>query len=212
MPRTPPDVNERWLDSAEAPAERVKLRDSARTKARILEAAQQLFSAGGYAHVGMREIAASAGVDVKMLARYFGSKEKLFAAALYASTSTSELWSRPKANFGRAVVDMFANDQDAALNPLRMLIQAASDPVAKEVALAFVRTELVGSLASWLGPPDAEARAAQILALCAGFFAYRVMLPLEPFMGEVSPASRDWLETALQSLVAGPPANAGAPQ
>jgi AcrR family transcriptional regulator len=206
MPRSPQTVNDRWHDDTKAPDKASRPRDSALTRARILDAAQQLFPLRGYAHVGMREIAALAGVDVKMAARYFGSKEKLFHAALLASVGADALWKRPKAGFGRTVVEMFVDELDAAVNPLRMLMQAASDPAAKAVALDFLRTELVASMATWLGPPDAEARATQILALCAGLFTYRVMLPLDQFSGPLDPASRRWLETALQAVVDGPAA------
>ena len=57
-------------------------RDSERTRARILQAAIELFSSGSYEMVRSRDIADKAGIDVALINRYFGSKKALFAAAL----------------------------------------------------------------------------------------------------------------------------------
>jgi AcrR family transcriptional regulator len=178
-------------------------RDAARTRARILEAAQQIFSTHGYTHAGMREIAVQADVNVALVARYFGSKEKLFEAALDALLSASDLWSNPRDSFGRSIVSQFIDQKDAALNPLPMLMQAAADPVSQSVALSLIRTRVLAPLAEWLGPPSDEARAAEILALCAGFFTYRIMLPLPSFSGGLDAEIRLWLEDALQAIVDG---------
>ena len=57
-------------------------RDSERTRARILQAAIELFSSGSYDMVRSRDIADKAGIDVALINRYFGSKKALFSAAL----------------------------------------------------------------------------------------------------------------------------------
>lgn len=49
---------------------------------RILAAARQQFAAHGFRGATMRAIAARAGFDVALVAHYFGSKERLFAATL----------------------------------------------------------------------------------------------------------------------------------
>ncbi len=55
---------------------------SAETRARILDAALQEFSANGLAGARTEQIAAAAGVNKALLYYYFESKEKLYAAAL----------------------------------------------------------------------------------------------------------------------------------
>src|SRR5687768_765307 len=52
------------------------------TRADILVAARKLFGEKGFRSTTMRSIAAAAGVDVALLAYYFGTKDGLFAAAL----------------------------------------------------------------------------------------------------------------------------------
>ncbi|MEV3984431.1 TetR family transcriptional regulator [Nonomuraea sp. NPDC049758] len=53
-----------------------------RNRHRILAAARQEFAAKGFRGATMRSIAAAAGVDVALLAHYFGNKDGLFAATL----------------------------------------------------------------------------------------------------------------------------------
>jgi len=54
-------------------------RDSAATREAVLLAAREVFTRLGYDRAGIREIAAGAGIDARLIGRYFGSKEKLFA-------------------------------------------------------------------------------------------------------------------------------------
>ncbi len=56
-------------------------RSSEQTKAVILAAARERFAADGYDRATIRHIAADAAIDPSMVMRYFGSKERLFAAA-----------------------------------------------------------------------------------------------------------------------------------
>lgn len=178
-----------------------KQRDSERTRARILAAAQACFAASGYSHVGLREIAARAEIDVSMVARYFGSKEKLFRAAFSAVVVTDALPHRPREDFGRNIVEMFATSDEHTITPLYMLVRAATDPNVAETIRELATTQMVVPLSAWLGGADAELRAAQILALCAGFFTYRVLVPLAPFSGTLTPEVRSWLERSIQDIV-----------
>ena len=52
------------------------------TKAALFACARQLFWSRGYSNVPLREIARAVGVDVALIARYFGSKIGLFDATL----------------------------------------------------------------------------------------------------------------------------------
>ena len=176
-------------------------RDAVRTRARILAAAQQVFAARGYAQAGIREIAGEAGVNVALVSRYFGPKEKLLEAALDASFDEAPFWDQPREGFGKALVSRFFDEAHGHANPLPMLVQASTDPTAQAVALQVLKRRIAEPFAQWLGEPDGEARAAAFLALTAGVFIYRIMLPLEPFAGRLDPAARRWLETTIQALV-----------
>jgi AcrR family transcriptional regulator len=69
------------------------------TKAKILTAAKDRFAAVGYQAATIRAIAADADIDPSMVMRYFGNKEKLFAAA---------------AEFDLSLPDFDVDDPDAA--------------------------------------------------------------------------------------------------
>jgi TetR/AcrR family transcriptional regulator len=61
-----------------APAPNQRQRDPERTKARIVEAAIEEFSAKGFAGARVSEIAARAGVNQQLIAYYFDGKEGLY--------------------------------------------------------------------------------------------------------------------------------------
>lgn len=54
-------------------------RNAERTKARILQAARRLFSERDITSVGIRDIAAAAGVSHGLVQRYFGTREQMIA-------------------------------------------------------------------------------------------------------------------------------------
>lgn len=53
------------------------------TRDRILESARELFARNGIRNTSIRAVAAAAGVDSALVHHYFGTKEKLFAAAVH---------------------------------------------------------------------------------------------------------------------------------
>ena len=67
----------------------VRKRDPAATRAKLLEAAQNVFTEKGYEGAGLREICRNAGVDQALVKRYFGSKKGLFRER--SEEHTSEL-------------------------------------------------------------------------------------------------------------------------
>lgn len=60
----------------------VNVRDPQRSRRLILDAAERLFAERGFDGVGVREIAATAGLSRQMPSYLFGSKEKLYRAVL----------------------------------------------------------------------------------------------------------------------------------
>ena len=53
------------------------------TRDRILDSARELFARNGIKNTSIRAVAAAAGVDSALVHHYFGTKEKLFAAAVH---------------------------------------------------------------------------------------------------------------------------------
>jgi AcrR family transcriptional regulator len=180
-----------------------KARDAERTAADILRAAQRVFSSRSYNEAGVREITALANVTPALVNRYFGSKERLFEAALRDALDVRLLTGGDRSDFGVRLATLFIDGRPDApsVNPLPMLVMATADSGAREVALRLLNEEIMAPLAEWFGTADAEDRAARVVAVATGFFTFRVLLPLEPLSGQVTPGMRRWLEETLQAIV-----------
>src|SRR3954468_1292530 len=85
----------------------VRPRRSDATRAAILAAARGRFAADGYERATIRAIAADASIDPAMVMRYFGNKEKLFAAAADFDLRLPDLSAVPPGEVGRALVRHF---------------------------------------------------------------------------------------------------------
>lgn len=110
-----------------APAPHERQRDPERTKARILDAASEEFSAKGFAGARVSEIAARAGVNPQLIAYYFDGKEGLYR----------EIGRRWRAYEARA----FPDDMDFA-ERIERYVRASVD------------TPLSGRLLAWEGLAD----------------------------------------------------------
>lgn len=64
-------------------AQRTSRSDGEDTRARLLQAALQLFSERGFAQTSVRAIAEAAGINVAAIAYHFGDKARLYAATFY---------------------------------------------------------------------------------------------------------------------------------
>lgn len=173
-----------------------KPRNAAETRARILAAAQDAFAETGYAGVGIRDIARTAGVASSLLLRYFGSKAELFEEALVNAFYSRGFFVRDRENFGRRMAELVLSVGDAPMIP--MIVLAHSDPAAREIARRLAQRHMVEGLAEWLGEPHAQARALDMLALLTGFFIHVHQLAMP-----APPESADWLARRLQDIVDG---------
>lgn len=177
-------------------------RDIEATKARILKAAQTIFSEHGYASTGVRDIAVAAQSNAALVNRYFGSKEGLFEAALDDMLDVGLLIDFPRKDFGERLVETFCSQQGTK-NPLQLMILSSSDARARAIVDRLLRTRLIEPLKAWLGDENAEERAAHLMLLSQGLFFYRLVYPLDPLTGEFAPATRKWLSQQFQSIVDG---------
>lgn len=172
-----------------------KRRNPAKTQARILDAAFELFSSQGYARTGMREVAERADVATSLIVRYFGTKAALFEAALVRALYAQGFFVRDKRHFGEEMARLVVGDEEGRI-PGTMVL-AIADPESKRIAQAVTRRVVLESLAQWLGPPDAHTRALNMLTLLNGFTIQTRHL----MTGEVPPESVRWLARSLQAIV-----------
>ncbi len=148
-------------------------RDAAATRAAIFEAATRRFACQGYEHAGVREIAADAGVNAAMVNRYFGSKEKLFTEVVEHAFDIRYLVDGDLATLAeRLARTMVYGREDIAVDrriPLLLILHSATEPLAAELIRASLDRNLLRPLAECLDGPDAEVRAAMVIAQCTGF-------------------------------------------
>jgi AcrR family transcriptional regulator len=172
-----------------------KRRNPAKTQARILDAAFELFSSQGYARTGMREVAERADVATSLVVRYFGTKAALFEQALVRAIYERGFFVRSKPNFGERMAALVVGDEEARIPA--MMVLAIADPESREIAQKVTRDVVLKSLADWLGPPDAQNRALHMLTLMNGFTIQTRHLRT----GDVPPESVRWLARSLQAIV-----------
>jgi AcrR family transcriptional regulator len=177
-----------------------KRRNAPKTKAGILAAAQQAFSELGYSQAGIRDIAAIAGISSPLLLRYFGSKAGLFEAALMEATRLERIFEQGRDGFGEHLTSLLLN-VDLDVKAPAMVALSTGDADAREIATRVTEKHVVAPLAQWLGPPEARARAVEIIMACTGFVMYTRQLPLTPAAKGVDKKLAKWLARTLQAIV-----------
>jgi AcrR family transcriptional regulator len=182
-------------------------RDRQRTRAEILAAACRSFASAGYAQSSMRDIAAAAGITPALVVRYFGSKKKLFVAAIERDLLLEPFLAGERATLGRTIVDALMNKVPHEADALASLLLAATDPSLTTLLKRIIAQRLYGPLVAWLGGRHAESRAALLLAAVSGAWMYRQLLPLPPLTGKVDEPTAALLAATLQSLIDAPAAH-----
>lgn len=175
-------------------------RDAQRTRAAILDAAQEAFSTRGYIDTGVREITAAAGVNPALVSRYFGSKERLFEAALSGLLNAALLTAAPRSGFGEAMVSLLTEQPSGRRNPLPMMLLASADPGARAIALRLLQELVLEPLSRWFGADEGASRAARFVVLASGLTLYSLVYPLPELSGTLDPKTRGWLVATFQSL------------
>jgi len=177
-----------------------KPRNAVKTKARILAAAQQVFSQQGYGEAGIREIAAVADTTSPMLLRYFGSKAGLFEAALIQAMQTRQLFEGDRAKFGEHLAVLFL-DTSLDIKAPSLIALSTGHAAARDIATRVTRAQVVEPLAKWLGEPNGRTRALQIIMLAMGFVLFTRQFPLVPKRKGIDKKLAKWLAQTVQTIV-----------
>lgn len=163
-----------------------------RAKAKLVDAARELFRAKGYEATGMREIATTAGVNVAVAMREYGGKAGLFRHAIAADLDFGDALRGTRGLWGGSLADHALSGEWRAYAPAAL--STGSPHAARQLAEEW-EAKLVKPLAEKLGGEDAEPRARLVLAAMSGLAAGRETLGLQP--GDSGAASM------IQSLIDG---------
>lgn len=157
-------------------------RNAVATRAAILAAARAGFGRDSYEHVGVRDIAAAAGVDAALVIRYFGSKERLFIEAVSHEFSLDSLLAGTREGFGERLARYMLDkgQSPAAFDPLMALLRSATNEQAAGLLRGVLEQQFIQPLACWLGGEEATQRAALITAYLIGLSVTREMVRVEP--------------------------------
>lgn len=155
-----------------------RCRNAAATRQAILEAAKTCFMHDGYEQVGVRDIAARAGVDPALVNRYFGSKEGLFSEAVASKFDLRHLLEGDRATLGerlaRYVLQKNADGTD--YDPLVALLRSSSSDVCSGMLRNAMLQGFVQPLAARLDGSDAWSRAELVGSTLLGLLVHRTVI------------------------------------
>jgi AcrR family transcriptional regulator len=172
--------------------------------------ARKAFARTGYDGVGVREIAANAGVTAMLVNRYFGSKEKLFAEVA-AETMRDAVILSPEniaaqdfpAALARSLVEV-TTPGATPLDGFLIMLHSAASPKAAELGRELIAKGHQATLMNRLGGENASERAGVFLALVAGLQVMRQTMAL-PSLAEADPEDlARVLEPVIRALVGEP--------
>lgn len=175
-----------------------------RSEASILRAARELLAERGFERTTIRGVAERAGVDPALVMQHFGTKDGLFAAAATWSVPIHGLLAAGREDLPRAAIEhvLDAFDDPGLRGTAEAVLRSC---LTHPAAGAIVREQVLGSaqtaVATTIGGPDAELRAALLNACTLGLSIARYLLAV-PALADVGRADLDRvLGPALQALV-----------
>ncbi len=170
------------------------------TRQAILEAAQRQFAEQGYPGTTLRSVAHAAGVDVRLVSHYFGSKQELFRHSVELPFEPeavfTELLSPGLEGVGHRLawfVVGLLESPEARPRLTGLLRAAASEDDAAEAVREVLVERLLGPLAERLGVDHPELRSALMGSQLAGLTMARHIVRLPPLVT----ASREQLVAVL---------------
>jgi AcrR family transcriptional regulator len=155
---------------------------------RILDSARTEFAERGYDKTSVRAIARGAGVDPALVHHYFGTKERVFSAAvaLAAAPATSALADEQPidiAAFGERFTRVFFRiwENPVTRSPLLAIVRSAvNHETAARIFREFITSQLLPRVAGGVTGPDARLRAELAASQLIGCVLLRYVMKVEP--------------------------------
>jgi AcrR family transcriptional regulator len=184
------------------------------TREAILAAARRQFADLGYRRASLRAIAAAAGVDQRLIAHYYGSKQQLFLAAIGLPINPGDVLLRVLGDGERdpAVVTARLVDEVTAIFERPELVQSiaaliragASEPEVAQLLRAFFPGALLESVGGLLGPGDPAYRLNLVGSQVIGLVMARAVVGLEPMSSMPARAVAESVAPNLVRYLIGP--------
>jgi AcrR family transcriptional regulator len=181
------------------------------TREAILAAAARHFAQHGYDRASLRRIAAEAGVDQKLIAHFFGSKQQLFVAAVGLPLNPAEvlpaILAGDPATVGERIEALLVNilEQPELHQRLTGVVRAAaSEPEVARMLREFLGRELFGPAAELLGTSDGPFRVNLVGSQIVGLVMARYVVGIEPLASMPPDAVAAAVAPTLQRYLLGP--------
>ncbi|UXA05985.1 TetR family transcriptional regulator [Mycobacterium sp. SMC-2] len=181
-------------------------RSSDETKAVILTAACERFGAVGFQGATIRAIAADAGVDPAMVMRYYGSKDKLFAAAAEFDLRFPDFAAADSAQVGRLLVRHFLERWEADEALVILLRSSATNGEAAQRMQEIFGAQLQPLVATLVPAGESGVRAGLIATQILGMALCRFVLRLPPVVEMSRDEIVEWLGPTIQRYLGRPEA------
>jgi AcrR family transcriptional regulator len=157
------------------------------TRDRIVEAARAAFAEHGYDAATVRAIAARAGVDPALVHHYFGTKQRLFMAAMQFPIDLAQVFpavaAGPREQIGERLIRRLVAiwDRPAILNVIMGIVRsAATDDAAAGMLRSFLIDGPLAVVGGALNVPDGRLRATLAGTQLVGLVLARYVVRVEP--------------------------------
>ncbi len=173
-------------------------RSSEETKAAILAAARERFGAAGFQAATIRRIAADAGVDPAMVMRYFGNKDKLFAAAAEFDLRFPDFTELDRTQVGRSLVGHFLERWEGDEALVILLRSSATNADAAQRMQNIFSTQLQPLVATLVPAAESRRRSGLVATQILGLAWCRFVLRLPPVVEMTRDEIVDWIGPTIQ--------------
>lgn len=158
------------------------------TRDAILSAARRRFAEAGYRRTALRAIAADAGVDQKLIAHYFGTKQQLFVTAIGlpidpTAVLPAVLRDATEAQVAERLawgVAQLLGDPQLHERLVAALRATASEPEIARAMREFFPGEVLAAVQDQLGPGDGALRLNLFGSQLVGILMGRDVIGVEP--------------------------------
>ncbi|SEP54395.1 TetR family transcriptional regulator [Amycolatopsis saalfeldensis] len=182
----------------------VKPRRSDATRAAILGAARERFAADGYERATIRAIAADAGIDPSMVMRYYGNKEKLFAAAADFDLRLPDLAALPHEEVGAKLVRHVLARWEDDETMFALMRAGVTNEVAAERLRAIIADQVAPQVAKLCpDPAQVPVRAGLVATQLLGLALCRFVVRIPPVSTMSADEAVRWIAPTLQRYVLG---------
>ncbi len=168
------------------------------TKAAILAAARDRFGTAGFQAATIRAIAADAGVDPAMVMRYYGSKDKLFAAAAEFDLRFPDFAATDRTRVGRSLVRHFLERWEGDEALVILLRSSATNSEAAQRMQEIFSAQIQPLAATFVPTEESGVRAGLIATQILGMALCRFVLRLPPVVDMTCDEIVEWLGPTIQ--------------